>query len=81
MALKRIRYVGPHPEVEIEWPLPGGRTVVKHGGHVDLPTKLANSFLEQEANWATVVETKPHPKPVEKKDEPAEAPAVEKGDG
>lgn len=58
MALKRVRYVGPHPEVEVEWPLPGGRTVVKHGGHLDLPTKLAAAFLEQEENWAAEDEKK-----------------------
>lgn len=54
MALKRIRYVGRNDAVTIEWPLPGGVTTVEHGGHVDLPTRLADTFLEQEDNWEAV---------------------------
>lgn len=76
MALKRVKYVGPNPEVEIEWPLPGGRTVVEKNGHVDLPTKLAASYCEQEDNWAVVEDES------SKKDEPAAKaePAQKKGD-
>lgn len=72
MALKRIRYIGPHPEVEIEWPLPNGRTVVKKGGHVDLPTRLAQQYASQPRNWEIVDDSK--------KEAAADA-AGKKGDG
>jgi hypothetical protein len=76
MALKRIKYVGPNDEVEIEWPLPGGRTVIKRNGHIDLPTRLAASFCEQEDNWRL-------DDPPAKKDEPAAKPepVEKKGEG
>lgn len=53
MALKRIKYVGPHPEVEFQDGLGEWRTVKRHG-HVDLPTALANNMAEQEENWQIV---------------------------
>lgn len=73
MALKRVKYIGPNDEVEIEWPLPGGRTIVKKGGHLDLPTRLAASFCEQESNWQVVDQA------AKKEDPPAE-PAKKDGD-
>lgn len=84
MALKRVKYVGPHPEVEIEWPLPGGRTIVKKGGYLDVPTRKAQEMARQTGNWE-IVEPEAEERRVhtqaDKKDEPAEAPAVKKGDG
>lgn len=74
MALKRVKYIGPHDEVEIEWPLPGGRTVVKHGDHLDLPTRKAQEMAHQTANWVIV-----EPEPAKKEDTPAKP--AEKGDG
>lgn len=82
MALKRIRYVGPHPEVEIEWPLPGGRTIVKKGGTLDLPTRKAQEMARQTGNWEIVepeTERRSHTQ-ADKKDEPAAEPAGKKGD-
>ncbi len=84
MALKRIKYIGPHPEVEIEWPLPGGRTIVKKGGTLDLPTRKAQEMARQTANWEIVEDPKPEDRRVHtqaKNDEPAEPPASKKGDG
>lgn len=84
MALKRIKYVGPHDEVEIEWPLPGGRTVIKHGGHIDVPTRKAQEMARQTANWVIVepeTERRPHTQDAaaKKEDTPAE-PAKKDGD-
>lgn len=66
MALKRVRYIGPHPEVEVEWPLPGGRTVIKKGGHLDVPTRHAQEMARQSDNWEIVDD--------KKADEPEAAP-------
>lgn len=76
MALKRLKYVGPHDEVEFEWPLPGGRTVIKHGAHIDLPTRKAQEMARQTANWV-IVEPEA---PAKKEDEPVAEPAAKKGD-
>jgi hypothetical protein len=67
MALRRVKYIGPHPEVELEWPLPGGRTVVKKGGHLDVPTRKAQEMARQSDNWEIV-------EPDDKKDEAAPEP-------
>lgn len=81
MALKRVKYVGPHPEVEIEWPLPGGRTIVKKGGTLDLPTRKAQEMARQTGNWE-IVEPEPERKvhTQDNKDAPAAEPASKKGD-
>lgn len=53
MVLKRVKYVGREDAVEIEHPA-GQWQTVKRLGHIDVPTKLAGSLLEQEDNWQAV---------------------------
>lgn len=52
MALKKITYVGPFDEVEIEAPL-GGWLTCKRSGTVEVPADLAASLLEQADNWSS----------------------------
>lgn len=53
MALKRVKYVGPHPEVELQNTV-GDWVTVKHGATVDVSSSLAESLAEQPANWEIV---------------------------
>lgn len=54
MALKRVRNVSRRGGArEIEHP-PGRWVTVEHGGHVDLPTGLAESLAEQADVWEIV---------------------------
>lgn len=62
MALKRVKYVGIHAEVEIQNGV-GDWVTVKRHGHVDLPTRQANEMAEQEENWVIVDTSKDDPKP------------------
>ncbi len=73
MVLKRVRYKGRYPEVEVQdaadqW------VTVKKGGHIDVPTRMANAMAAQEENWEIV------DPPAPKKDEkPADTPASKRG--
>lgn len=51
MALKRVRYVGRYPEVELQNTV-GDWVTVEQGGTIDVSTSLAESLLEQTDNWA-----------------------------
>lgn len=53
MALRRVKYVGPHPEVELQNTV-GDWVTVKAGGTIDVSSALADSLVEQTANWEIV---------------------------
>lgn len=50
--MPRIKYVGPHDEVEVV-----GLSPVARGADVDCPADLAKSLLEQADNWQPVKTT------------------------
>lgn len=78
MALRRVRYVGPSTSgVVIEHP-PERWIEVAQGGHVDLPSRLAESLAEQPDNWE-LADTRKAAK-ADSNDGAAEAADVE-GDG
>jgi hypothetical protein len=61
MATKRITYVGPHDEVEIEHPVAGWLTVARNG-EITVGGDLADALLEQPTNWQpAAVETPAKP--------------------
>lgn len=46
----KLRYVGPHLEVELSGP-DGSWHVVAHGDEKEFPAEVAESLLEQAENW------------------------------
>jgi hypothetical protein len=53
MALKRVRYVGPYPEVELQNTV-GEWVTVANGATIDVSSALAASLCEQPDNWQPV---------------------------
>jgi hypothetical protein len=52
VALKKVTYIGPFDEVEIETPL-GGWLTCKRNCTVEVTADLAASLCEQADNWTT----------------------------
>lgn len=62
MAVKKVKYVGPHEAVEIQNEA-GDWVTVKRLAQIEVPTRQANEMAEQEDNWALVEAPKDDPKP------------------
>lgn len=48
--MPKIKYVGPHPAVEVEV-APRKWVTVDHGATIEVGTDLANALLQQVDNW------------------------------